>query len=95
MFDINQGAIFSEGIKYIRLIGSGRVLPFHVETARLVSKNEAEFVEFKNGEFIKFLDKEDTKQTSKIEIKETKQQPKQESKPKAKVMLDFDDPSEA
>lgn len=92
MSNVNLGAIFCEGVKYIRLVDSGRVLPFFEETAKLVSKNEAEFVEFKNGQLVKFVDAKET--SAEKEAVSEKKSTKQESKPKPKVTLDFSDEPE-
>lgn len=46
---IQEGAVFKEGIQYIRIIESGCVYPVHAEREKMVTKDLAEYVTF-NGE---------------------------------------------
>lgn len=45
--------IFAEGVQYLRMRDTGRVVPIHVEQLKLIKKEQADIVIFKNGQFEK------------------------------------------
>lgn len=57
-----EGAIFQKGETYIRVIATGHCFPYHEETARLISREEAEFVVWDGTEMLKIKVKEAVKE---------------------------------
>lgn len=53
-----EGAIFKKGETYIRHLETGNCYPYHEETARLVQREEAEFVVWDGTEMLKIRTQE-------------------------------------